>query len=81
MLTCNRCKKWRLLAGQCTVCASVERLRAAAGSDRLPTTLEAEAKTTKILDSAYYSIARLFPESDEEEPSKGGNPPKQGLAL
>ena len=77
MLTCSRCKKWRLLAGQCTVCASIERLRAAAGSDRLPATLEAEAKVTKVLDSAYYSIARLFPESDEEEPTKGGAPPKR----
>ena len=40
-------------------------------SNRLPTTLKAEAKTT-ILDGAY----RLFPESDEES-EKGGSPPKK----
>ena len=79
MQVCARCHKWRLLAGQCTVCASIERLRAAGGSNRLPTTLEAEAKTTKILDAAYYSIARLFPESDEEGSVRGGLPPKKGV--
>lgn len=71
MQTCARCQKWKLLAGQCTVCASLERLRAAVSSNRLPTTLKAEAKTT-ILDGAY----RLFPESDEES-EKGGSPPKK----
>lgn len=77
MQVCSRCSKWRLLAGQCTVCASLERLRAASSSSRLPTTSEAEAKTTKILDSAFYSIARLFPESDEEVVSKGEGSPKR----
>ena len=79
MRVCTRCQKWRLLEGQCTVCASVERLRAAASSSRLPTTLEAEAKVTKILDSCYYSIARLFPESDEDS-DKGGVPPRRKAA-
>ena len=76
MRTCPSCQKWRLLSGQCTVCASVARLKAGVGSDRLPTTLEAEAKVTKILDSAYYSVARLFPE-EEEDSGKGGTPPKE----
>ena len=58
------------------VCASIARLKAGVSSDRLPTTLEAEAKVTKILDSAYYSVARLFPE-EEEGSDKGGSPPKE----
>ena len=76
MQVCPRCRKWRLLDGQCTVCASLERLRSAAGSSHLPSTSEAEAKTTKILDGAYYSLARLFPESDEES-GKGEASPKR----
>ena len=76
MQVCTQCGKWRLLAGQCTVCASLERLKAAARSSRLPATSEAEAKTTKILDSAYYSLARLFPESDEDS-GKGETSPKK----
>ena len=79
MQTCSRCCKWRLLAGECTVCASLERLKAAASSSRLPSTSEAEAKTTKILDGAYYSLARLFPESDEEA-GKGEPSPKKKTA-
>lgn len=38
--------------------------------------MEAEAKVTKLLDSCFYSIARLFPEVDEES-EKGGSPPKE----
>ena len=41
-------------------------------------TLEAEAKVTKVLDSAYYSIARLFPESDEEEVNEGRGASQKG---
>ena len=34
MQVCPRCNKWKLLAGQCTVCASLERLKAASKHPR-----------------------------------------------
>ena len=43
----------------------------------MPATLEAEAKVTKILDSAFYSVARLVPEEESPDTSTGGDPPKE----
>ena len=47
-------------------------------ADWLPATLEASAKVTKILDSAFYSITRLVP--DEESPRKGASAPRKRVA-
>ena len=69
-MVCTACKKWNLLAGKCSVCTSADRLWAIATSPRLPPTREAEAKVTKVLDGAFYSIARLIPE-EEDSPEKG----------
>ena len=78
MPVCATCKKWHLLAGKCSVCTSAERLWAACTSDRLPATAEAEAKVTKCLDGAFYSISRLVPDS-EEEAEKGAAAPSKPL--
>ena len=75
MPVCSSCKKWSLLAGSCSVCASALRLVAAATGPRLPPTQEAQAKVTKILDSAFYSIGRLLP---EDSPEKGESAPSEG---
>ena len=75
MPVCGVCLKWQLLGDKCPVCTSQERLSTAIASDWLPASLEAEAKVTKILDSAFYSVARLVPE--EESPRKGVSTPKR----
>ena len=86
MPTCSTCSKWNLLAGRCTVCGSADRLWALISSDRIPPTREAEAKVTKILDTAFYSVGRLVQEEEEEvvkgesSPSKGSNGEKSPKA-
>ena len=67
MPICATCRKWSLLAGNCSVCVSAHRLVAAATGPRLPPTQEAQFKVTKILDGAFYSIGRLLPEEDSPE--------------
>ena len=73
MPICEKCAKWPLLAGSCPVCTSADRLLAAIANPRIPPTYEAEAKVTKVLDSAFYSIQRLVPEDDS--PQKGVETP------
>ena len=75
MPICTACRKWSLLAGKCGVCTSADRLWAISTCPRLPSTQEAEAKVTKVLDGAYYSIARLVPE--EDSPAKGEASPSR----
>ena len=60
------------------MCQSQRRIAAAIAAEWLPATLEAFAKVTKILDSAFYSITRLVP--DEESPRKGVSAPKKKAA-
>ena len=57
------------------MCTSSSRLVSAVTGPRLPPTQEAQAKVTKILDSAFYSIGRLLP---EDSPEKGESPPSEG---
>ena len=73
MPICKRCAKWPLLAERCPVCTSADRLLASIANPRIPATYEAEAKVTKVLDSAFYSISRLVPEDDS--PKKGDRSP------
>ena len=76
MPVCPTCQKWDLLAGRCTICGSADRLWALISSPRIPPSREAEAKVTKILDSAFYSVGRLVPE-EEDEPGKGESSPSK----
>ena len=76
MPVCATCQKWELLAGRCTVCGSADRLWALISSPRIPASREAEAKVTKILDSAFYSVGRLVPE-EEDEPERGDSSPNK----
>ena len=71
MPICEKCAKWPLLADRCPVCTSAERLLASIANPRIPPTYEAEAKVTKVLDSAFYSISRLVPEDDSPEKGEG----------
>ena len=71
MPICEKCAKWPLLADRCPVCTSAERLLASIANPRIPSTYEAEAKVTKVLDSAFYSISRLVPEDDSPEKGEG----------
>ena len=75
MPTCEVCWKWPLLADKCSVCTSTDRVLAAIAHPRIPPTFEAQAKVTKIRDSAFYSISRLVPE--EDSPEKGVSSPKR----
>ena len=78
MPVCGVCRKWQLLGEDCPVCQSQRRIAAAIAADWLPPTLEASAKVTKILDSAFYSISRLV--ADEESPRRGVSAPKKKAA-